>query len=311
MSFGLLTFAQSIAEFVEILGMAVDKHAKNVIGKNTTMLSYIFTAVFDLRRQTVLVQESGVLTTQLDHVENIINDVALKMIYKLNDASFRPICSQWLEWASSQLPKKDRSGRNLRRQSIYSFLGLFFDKLGSVVTGYSIYIMEDAAQVLKEADLKKGANEQAVWKQVLRTLNYCFQHDKDDFWQSPAHFTAIAPALVEQFLHAPVIDLGEELIPAVVELAAAADSQEHQKELNTSILKHLRSESAAVRLAAVKAEQELAQRLGEEWLGMLPEMLPYISELQEDDDDVVERETMRWIVMIEKVLGESLDSMLQ
>jgi U3 small nucleolar RNA-associated protein 10 len=44
---------------------------------------------------------------------------------------------------------------------------------------------------------------------------------------------------------------------------------------------------------------------------MLPEMLPFISELQEDDDDVVENETHRWIVKIEGVLGESLDSMLQ
>jgi U3 small nucleolar RNA-associated protein 10 len=51
--------------------------------------------------------------------------------------------------------------------------------------------------------------------------------------------------------------------------------------------------------------------LGEEWLSMLPEMLPFISELQEDDDEVVEKETHRWIVKIEGVLGESLDSMLQ
>jgi U3 small nucleolar RNA-associated protein 10 len=291
--------------------MAVDKHAKTVIGRSTAILSKILTSVFDLRRQTTLLEESGVAINRLDQVESAINDVALRMVYKLNDAAFRPICAQWVEWASSELPKKDTSGRNLRRQSVYSFLGLFFDKLGSVVTNYSIFVMDDAAKVLKEADVTKGAMERAVWKQVLKTLAHCFQHDKDDFWQSPAHFTAIAPALVEQFLHASVLSLSEDLIPAVVELAVAADSQEHQKELNTALLKHLRSENAAVRLAAVRAEQELAQRLGEEWLGMLPEMLPYISELQEDDDEVVERETMRWIVMIESVLGESLDSMLQ
>jgi U3 small nucleolar RNA-associated protein 10 len=73
----------------------------------------------------------------------------------------------------------------------------------------------------------------------------------------------------------------------------------------------MRSETASVRLAAVKCEQELTDRLGEEWLSLLPEMLPFISELQEDDDEVVEKETHRWIVKIEGVLGESLDSMLQ
>jgi U3 small nucleolar RNA-associated protein 10 len=100
-------------------------------------------------------------------------------------------------------------------------------------------------------------------------------------------------------------------VPAVVELAAAADSPDHHKELNGMILMHMRSEIASVRLAAVKCEQEMTDRIGEEWLSMLPEMLPFISELQEDDDDVVEKETHRWIVKIEGVLGESLDSMLQ
>jgi U3 small nucleolar RNA-associated protein 10 len=103
----------------------------------------------------------------------------------------------------------------------------------------------------------------------------------------------------------------QELIPAVVELAAAADSAENHKELNSAILKHMRSPTAGVRLAAVKCEQALTDRLGEEWLSMLPEMLPFISELQEDDDEVVEKETNRWIVKIENVLGEPLDNMLQ
>ena len=66
-----------------------------------------------------------------------------------------------------------------------------------------------------------------------------------------------------------------------------------------------------MRLAAVKCQQALTDRLGEEWLTMLHEMLPRISELQDDDDQVVETETHRWIVKIEGVLGESLDAMLQ
>ena len=40
-------------------------------------------------------------------------------------------------------------------------------------------------------------------------------------------------------------------------------------------------------------------------------MLPFISELQEDDDETVERETLGWIRKIEDVLGESLTPMLQ
>lgn len=73
----------------------------------------------------------------------------------------------------------------------------------------------------------------------------------------------------------------------------------------------MRSDEAAVRLAAVQCELSLTNRLGEEWLALLPEMLPFINELQEDDDELVERETLRWIKRIEEILGESLGPMLQ
>lgn len=248
--------------------------------------------------------------TRLVRIEEAINEVALKMVYKLNDAAFRPIFSNLIEWSSSGLPKSDRLGTTLRQQSVYGFLYKFFDNLKSIVTSYSSYVLDPAAKVLADFN-PKDAEQRELWKRILATLTKSFEHDQDDFWQAPSHFSAIGPVLVEQFLHAPHLDLEKELIPAVTELAAAADSQEHQKELNTTLLRHLRSETPAIRLAVVKCEQALVDKVGEEWLSMLPEMLPYISELQDDDDEVVDRETHRWIVKIEGVLGESLDSMLQ
>lgn len=62
---------------------------------------------------------------------------------------------------------------------------------------------------------------------------------------------------------------------------------------------------------AVRCELSLTERLGEEWLALLPEMLPFIGELQEDDDEAVEGETFRWIRKVEEVLGERLAPMLQ
>jgi U3 small nucleolar RNA-associated protein 10 len=246
----------------------------------------------------------------LNAIEDKVNDVALKMIYKLNDAAFRPIFARLMEWSSQAPTTGDRAGKVMRQQSVYGFLFTFFEGLKSIVTSYATYIVDSAVGVLKATDMK-NAEEKELWKRVLLTLAKCFEHDQDGFWQAPAHFGALAPVLVEQFSRAGSVDVVNELVPAVVELAAAADSQEHQKELNSSLLKHLRSEQAAVRLAVVLCEQSLTDRLGEDWLSMLPEMLPYISELQDDDDEVVERETHRWIVKIEGILGESLDSMLQ
>ena len=105
--------------------------------------------------------------------------------------------------------------------------------------------------------------------------------------------------------------MAPELIPAIAQLAVATDSATHHKEMNTSILQYMRSDKGALRLAAVQCENALTEKLGEEWLALLPEMLPFISEGLEDDDEAVEREVQRWILVIESILGESLGPMLQ
>ena len=132
-----------------------------------------------------------------------------------------------------------------------------------------------------------------------------------DFYQAPTHFTPVSTALLSQLAQAANVNLLLELIPAIVELAVATDSSAHHKEMNAAILKYIRSDNAAVRLAAVQCEKALTERMGEEWLSLLPEMLPFISEALEDDDEGVEKEVQRWVVGTEGILGESLDPMLQ
>jgi U3 small nucleolar RNA-associated protein 10 len=301
---------QALREYLEVLSIAIDKHPKSVVAKNSPVLANIFQNALDLRRRWTIAADKRFTTGAMSEVEAEVNDVAIKMIYKFNDSTFRPIFANLVEWASASLPKKDKQGRVLRLQSIYAFMAVFFDNLKSIVTSYATYLLDNAVESLTGVNIKDEESKE-LWSRVLRALVKSFEYDQDDFWQSPSHFSAIGPVLCAQFTSASGLPLVQELVPAIVELAAAADSSDHHKELNVAILKHMRSESASVRLAAVKCEQALTDRLGEEWLSMLPEMLPFISELQEDDDDVVEKETHRWIVGIENILGESLDSMLQ
>lgn len=294
-----------------MLSNAIDSHTKSSITKNASVLSAILMKGFGLRQSAQVSGKTGESDLeQVTQLEDKLNETALKMIYKLNDAAFRPIFTQIIEWSNSGLPKSDATGRALRQYSVYGFFKTFFSSLKSIVTNYGTYIVDDAVRVISTAN-PQSADDRQLWRRVLQVLATCFEHDQDDFWQAPSHFGVVAPALLDQFLHAGAVDVSEDLIPAVVELAAAADSQAHQKEINSVLMKHLKSEQAAVRLAAVRCEQALTERLGEEWLSMLHEMLPRISELQEDDDEVVERETHRWIVKIEEVLGESLEAMLQ
>ncbi|KAI9370858.1 hypothetical protein BJX61DRAFT_65038 [Aspergillus egyptiacus] len=321
-------------EVIEAVSLSIEKHPKSATMKNLPVLSNILFRAFDLRREQLALSNSAFDVTDLEELEDLLNEVTIKMIYKLNDTTFRPIFVKLVEWATG-LPKKDTQGSLARLTTLYRFLQVFFTTLQSIVTGYASYILESVVSVLNTASPSNPATK-SLWLATMRMLRSAFEHDQDEFWQSPTHLTKITTPLISQLAHATsptsASTIVAETIPTITELAVAADSTDNHKELNTALMRFLRpgpapgaagagtgtkknnkpagGENPHTRLAALKAEQSLTDHLGEDWLALLPEMLPYISELMEDEDENVEREVRRWVKQIEAVLGERLDDML-
>lgn len=51
---------------------------------------------------------------------------------------------------------------------------------------------------------------------------------------------------------------------------------------------------------------EIAKKLGEEFLPLLPETVPFLAELLEDEDENVEKSSQRVVQELEAVLGEPI-----
>jgi len=177
--------------------------------------------------------------------------------------------------------------------------------LKALVTSYSSYILELTADLLKNT-VASTTKEIRLLNAILSALEQTFTHDQDDFWQSPNHFSPIALPLVKLF-HTVSSTLSAPLISTITALASATSAADQHKDLNTAILKLMQSEEKDVRLAAVRLERSLTERLGEEWLVMVPEMMPVLGEVLEDEDADVEREGREWVSRIEEVLGEGLE----
>ncbi|KAL8725282.1 MAG: hypothetical protein Q9166_007456 [cf. Caloplaca sp. 2 TL-2023] len=298
---------EALKEHLWVVETLIGRLSKSAVGRQSEGFASLLIRAFDLRRiQFSNRTDDSYVDTEVEEVEEVTNQVAIAMIYKINDTMFRPIFTQLVDWAASSSAK----AKVHRHTTLYNFLIRFFDELKSIVTSYAGLIADDAAEILRKAVVTDSASK-ILWAKVIQTLQKCFTHDQDGFWQSPAHFGPISKSLLDQLKLAAEVPMTSEVIPSITELAVAADSPSHHKVLNATILKYTRSNSTAVRLAAVHCQQSLTSRLGEEWLSLLPEMLPFISELQEDDDEKVEQETLRWIKKIEEVLGESLNPMLQ
>lgn len=61
-----------------------------------------------------------------------------------------------------------------------------------------------------------------------------------------------------------------------------------------------------IRLAGLYSVFEVAKKLGEDFLPMLPETVPFLAELMEDEDEEVEKQCTHVVQDLESVLGEPL-----
>ncbi|KAJ4983449.1 ssu processome component [Stagonosporopsis vannaccii] len=291
-------------EHLELLRSTVDVQTKAKLIKSTSTLFNLVLSSFNLRAAINSQKEADFDNEEIEQLENTLVDSVVAMVLKLNDATFRPFFVQLVDQEGPVSAKPERA------ITFYRFLAAFFDKFKSIVTTYSSYIIDHVAKLLDQL-VSEDANSE-LRSVALSALQKTFQHDQDGFWQAPSHYGVIMKPLLKLLTTTAAEHVTTDVIPTITELAAAsASSLDNHREMNAVLLKYMRDEEAHTRLATVLCEQSLTKRLGEEWLGLLPEMLPFISELREDDDEMVERETQRWITSVEEILGEDLEGMLQ
>ena len=140
---------------------------------------------------------------------------------------------------------------------------------------------------------------------VLSALRRCFQSDRSGF-VNKTRFDLLLPAVVAQLdcgsdfaaayvgvsassreteatdevsscrLHA------EELVgPCLAQLASASGKDARWKAMANAVLMKTRSKRAGVRVAALVSLRQCFEVMGEEFLALLPECLPFLSELLE------------------------------
>jgi U3 small nucleolar RNA-associated protein 10 len=171
---------------------------------------------------------------------------------------------------------------------------------------------------------------------ITAALKNCFQYDRQSFIDA-SRFELIMPVLVDQLdaallllqpkdddqstdavavastttatvSHAEYIEYT--LAPCIAHLAAAAGKDTLWKPLVNAVLMKTRHSSSAIRLGAIQVLQKCFVIVGEEFLVLIPECLPFLSELMEDASQPVEQATRTLIKYIEHVLGESVESYL-
>jgi U3 small nucleolar RNA-associated protein 10 len=176
-NFGDATTPEAVKEHLGMLDISIERFPKSVVMKNATALTGLLLEAFDIRRNSIT-RVSHDTSADIEDVENLAVDIACKMVFKMNDSTFRPIFTKIFEWSASSLPKKDKRGRILRAMTFYHFFDEFLERLKSIVTSYYSYVLENSIEVLANVEAGNVLSEK-LWTMVLGTLVKAFTYDQD------------------------------------------------------------------------------------------------------------------------------------
>ena len=198
-------------------------------------------------------------------------------------------------------------------KSIFTpFYGQFFQIMVNFVEAFNKSCRRDAPSTPSRVLLFK------LIKLVVLAFYKCFLYNSEG-WIDEEKFKMASVPLVKMLGAYFVPDYVTEyakfassfVIPTVVQLVVCTSGHDDWWiGFNHEVLIQTRSPVKEVKLAAMKVIHECFARMSQEYLPLLPDTIPYLADLLEDEDAQVEKAAQDLRVQLESVSGEELTSYL-
>ncbi|XP_071145410.1 HEAT repeat-containing protein 1-like isoform X1 [Mytilus edulis] len=254
---------------------------------------------------------------QISAVEGSIIETFITMVMKLSESTFRPLLFKLYDWASRDEETK------YRVMVFYRLADRLAEKLRSLFTLFASHIVQHAASIIEKNNISKaeepyfckGNRGRRLSNQLLcyifDCLYKCFLYDTEGF-VTKERFDSLMQPMVDQIENFQLKDkhyekrITDHLVPCIVQFAVSSQDDSLWKSISYQILLKTRHDTSKVRYAALQCIDAFHQKLGEDFMPLLPEAIPFLAELMEDDSEEVEKKCQSVIAEMEKTLGEPL-----
>jgi len=306
--------AASYRQLFQVLGAVCKQITNTKISQYYASIVKFFMSAFDLR-----VKLQGKWSLKKTYgVEEAMIEAFISFILKLNEILFKPVFLKLRDW--SQIATQPYAAN--RKAFFYKLVNRLATSLNVVLVPMFAYLLDDMMKLLQHPEsllVTEGEEMHAfqVEPQALVTeaiqesvhaLGQCFEYNESKFVTKERFEMVVGPLVqtLEYHKH-PYLDY-DVIVPSLVfclgQLAATVRNQLLWKPLQNQVLMQTRHDSAKVRYAALLVIQEFYRQLGEEFLPMLPESIPFIAELIEDSNEEVERLCQEIIAQVDEFLGD-------
>uniref|UniRef100_UPI003AB09606 HEAT repeat-containing protein 1 n=1 Tax=Centroberyx gerrardi TaxID=166262 RepID=UPI003AB09606 len=310
----MVTDKQShLGPLLSVLKEHIAHMEKDQLNSHQSELTSFFLTALDFRAQHC---QGDLEKTQ--QIEGHVIDCLLSMVMKLSEVTFRPLFFKLFDWSKTETEGKDRllTFYRLSDRLAERLKGLFVLFAGNLVKPFADLLRQTNASKTDEClfGSELGVEKSCLLLQsVLDCLHKIFLYDTQRFLSRERADALLGP-LVDQLENplggeaAAQRRVTQHLVPCVAQLSVALGDDTLWKSLNYQILLKTRHSSAQVRFSSLLMLMELAGKLRENYMVLLPETIPFLAELMEDECEEVEHQVQKVIQEMENILGEPLQS---
>ncbi|XP_035698603.1 HEAT repeat-containing protein 1-like [Branchiostoma floridae] len=301
-----------IGALMSVLSERITTMSKDDIGAHQSQMVTFFMTALNYRAKHA--QDDLEVVQQ---VEGHVMEAVLSLVMKLSEVTFRPMFFKLYDWASR--PDSSRE----RLLTFYRLAEAMADRLKSLFVLFAGHIVKNAAATLdsnnvikaeesyfgdSDADQRKSS---LLLGYIMDCLHKVFLYDNENFVNKET-FDLLMQPLVDQIEN---LQGGEEVftarvenhvVPCIAQFAVAVGDDASWKPLHYQIMLKTRHDSPKVRFAALQVLEEFQKKLGESFMVLLPETIPFLAELMEDECEEVEDQCQKVISEMETTLGEDL-----
>lgn len=272
---------------------------------------------------------------ELQKIEEFVMNAIVSLILKLSENTFKPLYYKIYDWAIRESTMKERS------ITFYKLSNHIAESLKSLFSLFAGNLVENASELLNSCNYSTLEDKKMIYfpngsdqnialiQNITKTFYLIFLHDSYNF-VNPARFNILMQPLVDQLENEMILrrpDVKSTITMCLAQLAGSVSDDSLWKQLNYQVLMKTRSNNSEIRfvflifltfffvhefnlfsfrLFALTTCVAIAKKLGEDFSPLLPETIPFLSELLEDENQEIERACQKAVQDLEVIVGEPL-----
>ena len=272
----------------------------------------------------------GVLHGEIDDVEKAVIEAMISITLKLNENQLTPIFIKTVHWMEEKSSASFSEDSLPPVAKLIPFLSLVIElsnTFKSIFTHFYNYFYAHLVDYLalfnKTCKREKEVTDEQLGlfkciKQVVLSLYKCFLYDSNG-WMDEEKFKLVSSPLVRcigsyfvpHYETEYVKFMNSFIVPTCVQLIISTSGHDDWwQQYNHEVLVQSRSVIQQVKLVAIRVIRECFERMSQEYLPLLPDVIPFLADLLEDEDADVEKAAQDLRVQLESISGEELTSYL-